>query len=170
MPPTRRDRLLKRATKGDKTVLPELRRLLDAEPWLWQQAGDLSVQAERSWISMVAGENLVASESAPRKMDALRRELAGPNPSVLERLLVDRVVLCWFQVNYCETLFAQWAKDLTIPQADYHQRRLDRAHGRYLLAIRTLACVRRLLVAPVQVNIGAQQVNVANANESGLPR
>jgi hypothetical protein len=116
---------------------------------------------------MTTGKNLVAAESAPRRLEALRRELAGPAPSALERLLVDRVVLCWFQVNYCEALFAQWAKDLTIPQADYQQRRLDRVHGRYLSAIRTLAYVRRLLVPSVQVNIGAPQVHVANAKEPG---
>ena len=83
---------------------------------------------------------------------------------------MDRVVLCWFQVNAHDAFCAQRARDFTMVQTEFQERRLDRAHGRYLSAIRTLACVRRLLVAPVQVNIGAQQVNVAHAKESGPPR
>ena len=47
----------------------------------------------------------------------------------------------------------------TVKQSEFFQRRQDRAHRRYLSAIRTLAQVRRLLLPPVQVNIGAQQVN-----------
>ena len=37
----------------------------------------------------------------------------------------------------------------------------DRAHRRYLSAIRTLAQVRRLLTPAVQINVGENQVNVA---------
>jgi len=169
-PLERTDKLLKRATNGDKTVLPELCRLFDAFPDRWQQLGDTSHQAERSWIDMTTGTDLAAAELVRRSMAALRQELAGPSPSPLERLLVDRVVLGWFQVNAHEAFCAQRARDFTMVQTEFQERRLDRAHRRYLSAIRTLACVRRLLVAPVQVNIGAQQVNVATATESGAPR
>lgn len=52
--------------------------------------------------------------------------------------------------------------ELGLAQADYYRRCVDRAHRRYLSAIRTLALVRRLLRPVVaQVNIGAQQVNVS---------
>ena len=51
--------------------------------------------------------------------------------------------------------------DLTLGQAEFHQKRITKAHNRYLSAIRTLAQVRRLGVPAVQVNIGEQQVNVA---------
>jgi hypothetical protein len=51
--------------------------------------------------------------------------------------------------------------ELTLRQAEFHQKRITMAHNRYLSAIRTLAQVRRLGVPAVQVNIGEQQVNVA---------
>jgi hypothetical protein len=44
---------------------------------------------------------------------------------------------------------------VTLQQGEYFQRRQDRAHRRYLSAIRSLAAVRRLQVpTAVQVNIG----------------
>jgi hypothetical protein len=84
--------------------------------------------------------------------------------------LVERIVLCWAQVHYADTIYAQRAKDLTFAQADYFQRRQDRAHRRYLHAIRSLATVRRLLFPAVQVNIGTQQVNVAGTAKMPLVR
>jgi len=81
----------------------------------------------------------------------------------LERLLGERVAACWLNVYYIETLYAERLNHLTAEQGEYFQRRQERAHRLYLSAIRTLAQVRRLLAPAVQVNIGAQQVNVANA-------
>jgi hypothetical protein len=58
-------------------------------------------------------------------------------------------------------LLAQNAGKLTLAQADYRQRTRDRAHRRYLSAIRTLALVRKLAAPVLQVNIAKRQVNVA---------
>jgi hypothetical protein len=38
---------------------------------------------------------------------------------------------------------------------------MDRAHKRYLSAIKTLATVRKLAVPVLQINVAKQQVNVA---------
>src|SRR5438309_1646009 len=70
-------------------------------------------------------------------------DLLGPDPCPLERLLVQRLVTCWLQVQDADLRFAQ-AKELPIPWGDYYQRRMDRAHRRYLSAVKTLAVVRRL--------------------------
>jgi hypothetical protein len=94
----------------------------------------------------------------------MRSELAGPSPTPLGRLLVDRIVTCWLQISDADVRAAQ-AKDLSPSWAEFYQRRMDRAHRRYLSAIKTLATVRRL-VLPVlvgQVNIAGKQVNVAAA-------
>lgn len=91
-------------------------------------------------------------------------ELAGPSPTPLERLLVERIVASWLQTYHYDILCAQ-AGNITIDQGDYMQRRQDRAHKRYLSAIKSLAVVRRLLRPSVQVNIAQQQVNVAAAGQ-----
>ena len=88
----------------------------------------------------------------------LRAELGGPQPSPLERLLVERIVACWLQVLIGEDSYARQLRrgDLSWATDSYHQRRLDQAQRRYLTAIKALAQVRRLLT-PTVVNIAAQQ-------------
>jgi hypothetical protein len=53
------------------------------------------------------------------------------------------------------------AKDLTIRQAEFQQRRIDAAHRRFLSAVAALARVRKLALPSLQVNIGTNQVNMS---------
>ncbi len=84
-------------------------------------------------------------------------------PAGQERLRPSRVALCWLQAKHADASYAERNRKGTVSleQSDYIQRRQDRAHRRYLSAIKTLAQVRRLLGPSVQVNIAKQQVNVA---------
>ena len=151
--------LVRRCEEGDNTALSEARELFDRSPQLWDEVGDLAVQAERALVESVSGKNELLKDALYRKLEMLRVELSGPSPSVLERLLVERVMACWLQVYSADVLYAQNLGKLTPSQSEFFQRRQDRAHRRFLSAIRSLAQVRRLLFPAVQVNIGAQQVN-----------
>ena len=83
--------------------------------------------------------------------------------TAIERLLADRVVLCWLQVHYADIVFAR-AQSSNLQQREHQQRLQDRAQRRNLSAIRSLATVRRLLLpTAVQVNIGGQHLNVLDA-------
>jgi len=104
---------------------------------------------------------------AAGRADALGKELSGPAPSVLERLLVDQVVLAAMHLNMIEYQQAplMGGSDASMATIEFWERRLDGAQRRYLRAIEMLARVRRLLNLPApQVNInmpGGQQVNVS---------
>ena len=89
-----------------------------------------------------------------------RSELEGPNPTPIERLLAERASLCWFIVNRYENAYAN-ADGWNISQADLQHRKIDKAHARFLSAVRTLAQVRKLALPTLQVNIAKNQVNVA---------
>jgi hypothetical protein len=154
--------LLKRAESGDESTLPLIRKTLEDPQAAQLLGGDLAEQAIRSFVDAAAGKNLYFREAVLRKMELLRLELLGPNPTPLERLLVERVVACWLQVHDADIRYAQSQGNLTLAQGEYHQRRQDRAHKRYLSAIRTLALVRRLALPALQVNI-AQKQQVKNA-------
>jgi hypothetical protein len=155
--------VLKRAQDGDTKALPVLRKLL-AEPEIVDICGgDLAQQAERSLINAAAGTNLCFNEAMIRKTENLRKELAGPSPTPLERLLVERIVTCWLHLHIVQIRFVQ-NTSLSLPQADYHQRELDHCHRRYLSAIKTLATVRKLALPVLQVNIAKKQVNVGQVN------
>jgi hypothetical protein len=99
-------------------------------------------------------------------MERLRADLAGQDPSPLERLLADRIALCWLSLHDAEVRFAQ-AKDLTWKQVRYWQDRIDAAHRRYLSGIKTLATVRKLALPAVQVNIARRQTNVLATAPAG---
>ncbi len=154
-------KLLEYAGKGDKEAISELRKQFDAQPALREQVGNIAFQAEHSLVNLASGGNTVVKEATYEKLQAMKEDLAGSAPTPLEKLLVERVVVCWFQVYYIDTIYAQNMKTISPKQADYYQQHQDRAHRRYLSAIRTLAQVRRLLIPTVQVNIGNQQVNAA---------
>jgi hypothetical protein len=88
------------------------------------------------------------------------RELAGPDPSPLEALLVERVVLDWFQVLMADTLVAHHQFEGSKKMREEHQRQHDRASKRFLASAKALAQVRRLLGPNIQVNIAEKQLNV----------
>src|SRR3712207_4832764 len=87
--------LLKRANEGEGPALVELRELCEGHPELWAGIGSLAAQAQASLIQAIAGQNTVVGEAIGRRAAELRRELAGPEPTPLERLLVSRIVACW---------------------------------------------------------------------------
>jgi hypothetical protein len=152
--------LLERAQKGDKEVLPKIRAALDEVPGLTTLFVDLAREAERSLIRHVSGDNLLIKEGLPRQLETMRKDLAGPNPSPLEGLLVERVVATWLQLRLFETHYAKNLGNLTVAQGEYHQRRLDRLHGRHLSAVKSLSQVRKIGPA-VQINIADKQINTA---------
>ena len=55
--------LLKRAHGGDNAALTDLRRLLNETPDLWNDLGNIAMQAERLWIGCRGG--VVAKDVGP---------------------------------------------------------------------------------------------------------
>jgi hypothetical protein len=151
--------ILQKAEQGDTTVLPALRAFMERIPGLWAARGDLAKATQKALIKQMAGQNLLVQETFARKCAALTQELAGPTPSPVEQLLVERIVLCWLQLHSAEYVWTQ-LQEATIQEAEFYQGWISKAQARYLAAIRTLAQVRRLGVPAVQVNIGQQQVNM----------
>lgn len=122
----------------------------------------MTEHAREALITLASGEQALFTQELCRKQcAALARALAGADPTPLETLLVDRIVVCWLHLHYAETIYAQNLPALSLIQATFYQQRITAAHNRYLSAIRTLAQVRRLQVPNVQVNIAGQQLNVA---------
>jgi hypothetical protein len=155
----RQDILDRMILKNDKNAVPEFQKLLEQEPDLADLGGNLASIAEGNLVTALAGDQLWMREMLAVKLKTMRTELAGPQPSPIERLLVERVVACWLQVYHADAIAAQ-AERTTFAEGDYIQRRQDRAHRRYLSAIRTLALIRKLAV-PIRVDL-----NVAGSIET----
>jgi hypothetical protein len=155
-------KLIDQANKGNIQAFDRLCALPPTAAAQWGQPLDLAENAREGFIRRASGEKaLFTQELFRRQCTALTRDLTGPDPTPLETLLVDRIVLCWVHLHYVENIYVQAMSELSITQATFHQRRLALAQSRYLSAIRTLAQVRRLQVPAMQVNIADQQLNVA---------
>jgi hypothetical protein len=153
--------LIKRASEGDPSCYAEVGALLaDGERGrlITNLAGSPSTWLLRSILDRTAGENILRREATTQTLAEVQAELEGPNPTAIERLLAERVAYCWFLVNLFEN--TMFRTGLPIPEADSQQRKIDRAHGRFLSALRTLAQIRKLALPSLMVNIARnQQIN-----------
>ena len=156
--------LLARAQKGDETCVKEFKALLDDPdrgPVAAEFFGNLAARTQEFAVDMVAQTNLAIKAATPRKMAKLRAELEGPDPSPIERLLAERAAYCWLILWEYESALVLRKGEMTLKQSEFHQRRIDAAHRRFLSAVRTLATVRKLALPAVQINLGGNQVNVS---------
>jgi hypothetical protein len=163
--------LVKRAQKGDRECLPQLREALKSgdypnwSRWFRDTFGNPADWLNYALAELAGGKSdLAVVEAIGAKMDQLRKELEGPEPPPVERLLVERAVHCWFLVNSYETIYTL-AKELTTRQAEFHLRRIESAHKRFLSAVATLARVRKLALPALQINVGANQVNLIGGRD-----
>lgn len=124
--------------------------------------------AKMKLIDFAAGKEASkdTKEVLHRELDEKTQEFAGPAPSPTERTLAETATLSWFALRLYEATYvssSQSEDGLTIKQADFHLRRIDRAHRRLLSALKTLATIRRLALPALQINVASQQVNRLNA-------
>lgn len=154
--------VLDSAAKGDKSVLPAVKKICDTLPEFAVLLGDLAVEAQTLMMELTTGGHLLLREAQERELASLKKKLRGPSTSALEDLLIDRIVLCWQHVHLAERKYALAGLDNS-GGLDHWQNHINRAQTRYLQAIKALAQVRKLKVPLMQVNIATKegkQVNV----------
>jgi hypothetical protein len=165
--------ILDRAAQGDTSVLPDLSAVLKRYPELVEMLGDLAKHAEEALLGLVAGTSLAAREAIKLQLCGLRQRLQAEAKNELERLLAGQLVLDWAVLQYAQLELAAQLKQASAgPGALGAQRRLDRAHARFLTASKTLATVQRLLrraPSPLELlrPVGDALVPMAERNRTG---
>lgn len=154
-----------RADRGDARAARAIQTLVNEMPDLWEGCGNVATAAEEALVNLHAGRSVLAREALRKKLRDMRAALAGPSPSPLEQLLVERVVMCWLHSYQADMVYARAVGQLPPQQVELYHRRQDRAARQYLKALRSLADVRRLLIPVVQLNVAQKQVNVALATD-----
>ena len=151
LPPEELKNLLQRATEGDTSVLPQVQELFEAAPAVAAKVGNLGKQVEQALVDQIARNDLLMKEVLSFHLRQMYEGLAGPSPSYLEQMLVQEIVVCWLQTRQEDLLATRH------PQNDTDQKRQDRAHKRFLNAVRELARIRKLLIpTQIQLNVGRQ--------------
>jgi hypothetical protein len=145
----------------------ELRRkLLEASPAVVARASDIGCKSQHLLIGTASGGDPLTELALSGRLDMMREEVAGENPTPLEVLLTERVVSCWLLVELFDRLMAaQLSKDtpdekrVTERLLRHYLRWQESANSRFLAAVRELARLRKLeaTAPPVQVNT---QVNI----------
>ncbi len=160
-----------RAEGGDKEARKELRRVLrESSPDVVARASDFGRWGQGILAETISANEPLQKEAILRRLDFMRAEVAGENPTPLEVLLTERVVSSWLLVEVLETLMnAQLKRDsgLKRPPVSYLKfiiGWLESAHRRYLASIRELARVRKLQsnVPGIQYNT---QVNLSSGDD-----
>lgn len=152
-----------RAAQGDSSALAEVSRELDNLPEVVAQLGDLGKAVLLTIVDDFAGQNLLIREAQKRFLAQLQRDVEGPSPTPLERLLAQEIVLCRLHLTNQQFQFAA-LDSYSFAEGEFRQKQIDRAQRRLLAAIKTLAQVRQLRLPAVQVNVatqGGQQMNVS---------
>jgi hypothetical protein len=152
--------LSEKAQPGDKAARRELRKAVRSSSGeVIAQASDLAKMGQRVLIKAAAPNNPLAEESLPARLDLMREEIAGENPTPLEVLLTEQIVSLWMLLQLHEVLHSAQYK-----RGSEHQvspsfllqmvKMQESAHRRFLASVQTLARVRKL-----QANTPGIQVN-----------
>jgi hypothetical protein len=152
--------------KPSQKDLDELRKWINDYPELWKAVFDTAHVIEENFIKNMVGDK--ASIIAMRKnAEEIRNEMNYSKTSIMERMLIDNIIISWLGVQYCNyQLITRMGREEKIVILEFWERRLSMSQRRYLHACESLEKVRHLMSRKpaVQVNIagqGGQQVNVA---------
>jgi hypothetical protein len=126
-----------------------------------RSCGNLRDQVERNLLVVV--EDHVDSQAVVQeKLVRLRNELGWESASEMERLPIEAVGVAWLDYYLAHLKFTQVPTAATTVQ-DHYQKRLDRAHNRYLKSIKTLATVRKMAL-PTLIALQAD-IHVTNSSQ-----
>jgi len=89
-----------RAEAGDTEARKELKqKLRESSPAVVARASDVGRKAQHLLIETVFGGSPLTELALSGRLDMMREEVAGENPTPLEVLLTERVVACWMLVE-----------------------------------------------------------------------
>lgn len=153
-----------RAEAGEEGARRELRRAVrESAPGVIARASDVGRKASRMLAKTAGGGEPLIEEALYARLDMMRAEIAGDDPTPLEVLLTEHVVSSWMLVALFDALMAGqlWKgmpseNRLTEQGLRYYLRWQEGANRRYLAAIREIARVRKLQAGAPAVRVNAR--------------
>jgi hypothetical protein len=153
-----------RARTGDAEALSFVEQCLINVPSFLGRFATLEDRVEQSALnSLTSLDDTISRMMIRKQLARMRVELLGDNATALERLLVGRIIATWLQVQVADLAAARDSGCVPASQAAWLASKHGLASKRHLGAVKALAQVRRMKLPAVQINVGAQQVNVAGA-------
>lgn len=133
--------------KGDEQSKAECLRLAEQHKETLQSGSLTAELTEKMLIDMLAsgkGGAIVLRE----EVEGMRRRMGYEESSEIERLLIDRIVMCWLRMLKAEQEFASEHKagSAQLTQLEYTERQALRAQTMYLKSIDALSRFKLLRV------------------------
>jgi hypothetical protein len=145
--------LSRKAEAGDKDARKELKRAVrESAPAVIARASDVSRKAQHMLINTASGGDPLIGYALSGRLDMMREEVAGEDPTPLEMLLTEQVISCWLWLTLLDALnSAQFQRKMpegarrVEPSYLRHMVKLqESAHRRFLSSVQALARVRKL--------------------------
>ncbi len=152
--------LSEKAQAGDKAARRELRKAVrSSSAEVIARASDLARMGQRVLIKTAAANDPLLEEALPARLDLMREEIAGENPTPLEVLLTEQIVSLWMLLQLLEVLHSAYYKrdseHRVSPSFLLQMVKIQEStHRRFLASVQALARVRKL-----QANTPGIQVN-----------
>jgi hypothetical protein len=144
--------LVNAARQGDRSVIPALRRMMQENPRLANNSGELAGQTHIHWIDLIAGRDLYYRECLLMKMVKLKRELlAETRGTVVEEMLVDQAISTWLQLYYHEDREARKPAD-NIQIGEYRLKKIESAFNRHMRSLNALTALKAVQFSQKMVN------------------
>ena len=159
--------VLERINKGEHGPqdLDALRAMLAKNGKNLRRAADLCDLAFRTAKELMGNDSPLLTELMEDRRQLMRSELGYEDSPLIERLIIDEIILCWlrhYQAQYKHMQIEQGG--MTLEQGKYWEKRVAATQRRLLRSIESLARVRKVLKSVnVQVNVSEQQINLADA-------
>jgi hypothetical protein len=154
---------LDKAQKGDRAAARAVDQFLSAPPGR-ALFGDVGRRAMERWADLCAGDNRAIRRAVIRFAADLRAKLAGKNPTALDLILAERVVLAWLFASWADCQLAAVTEQVTVGELEIYLKRSEMGSRVLLAACRTLAKVRRAKLPEVLAF-----VNVSPPSASAKP-
>lgn len=150
--------------KPQEADLLDLRNYFREKPHLYSYLFDM-VEHVRSKMTDNLFEQEAPKMAAKANMEFIKENLGYDDAPMIEKLMIDNIVNCWFRQYWVEYQLAGFmGGDVSISVVEWWEKRLSATQRRYLRACETLARIRKITRSTLQVNIaemGSQQLNVA---------
>src|SRR5262245_18405393 len=92
--------LVQQGQQGDTSISPTIITPRDHVPALWHNSHVLAHQVENAWTNALSGPDLMSKEIIKREVEVLLSQLLAPQPTPLEKLLVDRICISWLAIQH----------------------------------------------------------------------
>jgi hypothetical protein len=133
----------------DRKQLPALRDFIERHPGVYDEVSLIAWTVRGSLLTKLCGDKAEGTRlSLEQEYEALNKRLSSEKDSPVERLMIERIGMCWLRVLYAESACTiLMGTTATFKQHEVADRQLNRAHSRYVKSIESLARLRAVLAA-----------------------